>query len=64
MRVLGPEEERGGLVGFVMEGAHPHDLTTFADQHGLALRGGHHCNQPLMRKIRPARHDARELLFL
>ena len=30
---------------------HPHDLTTFADQHGLALRGGHHCNQPLMRKF-------------
>ena len=51
MRVLGPEEERGALVGFVMEGVHPHDLTTFADQQGLALRGGHHCNQPLMRKF-------------
>jgi len=50
MRVLGPNE-RGALVGFVMEGVHPHDLTTFADQHGLALRGGHHCNQPLMRKF-------------
>lgn len=51
MRVLGPAGERGALVGFVMEAAHPHDLTTFADQHGLALRGGHHCNQPLMRKF-------------
>ncbi|MGH8093969.1 MAG: cysteine desulfurase [Chthoniobacterales bacterium] len=51
MRVLGPKNERGALVGFVMEGVHPHDLTTFADQNGLALRGGHHCNQPLMRKI-------------
>ncbi len=51
MRVLGPQRERGALVGFVMEGVHPHDLTTFADQHGLALRGGHHCNQPLMRKF-------------
>jgi cysteine desulfurase / selenocysteine lyase len=50
MRVLGPNE-RGALVGFVMEGVHPHDLTTFADQHGLALRGGHHCNQPLMRRF-------------
>jgi cysteine desulfurase/selenocysteine lyase len=50
MRVLGPRE-RGGLVGFVMDAAHPHDLTTYADQHGLALRGGHHCNQPLMRKM-------------
>ena len=52
MRVLGPATERGALVGFVMEGVHPHDLTTFADQSGLALRGGHHCNQPLMRKFR------------
>ena len=51
MRVLGPRNERGALVGFVMEAVHPHDLTTFADQHGLALRGGHHCNQPLMRKF-------------
>ena len=50
-RVFGPAEERGALVGFVMEAAHPHDLTTFADQYGLALRGGHHCNQPLMRRF-------------
>jgi cysteine desulfurase / selenocysteine lyase len=52
VRVLGPRERRGGLAGFVMEAAHPHDLTTFADQHGLALRGGHHCNMPLMKKLR------------
>ena len=51
MRVLGPREKRGALVGFVMEAAHPHDLTTFADQYGLAMRGGHHCNQPLMRRF-------------
>jgi cysteine desulfurase/selenocysteine lyase len=50
-RVFGPTEERGALVGFVMDAAHPHDLTTFADQYGLALRGGHHCNQPLMRRF-------------
>jgi cysteine desulfurase/selenocysteine lyase len=51
IRVLGPARSRGALVGFVMDSAHPHDLTTFADQHGLALRGGHHCNQPLMRRF-------------
>jgi cysteine desulfurase/selenocysteine lyase len=51
MRVLGPAGERGAILGFVMEGVHPHDLTTFADQRGLALRGGHHCNQPLMRRF-------------
>jgi len=50
-RLFGPKQERGALVGFVMEAAHPHDLTTFADQYGLAMRGGHHCNQPLMRRF-------------
>ncbi len=51
LRVLGPAAERGPLLGFVMAAVHPHDLTTFADQRGLALRGGHHCNQPLMRRF-------------
>lgn len=51
MRILGSSDKRGAIIGFVMEAAHPHDLTTFADQHGLALRGGHHCNQPLMKKF-------------
>ena len=52
MHIFGPTKQRGALVGFVMDAAHPHDLTTFADQYGLALRGGHHCNQPLMRRFR------------
>jgi len=51
VRVLDPEQDRGGVISFVMDAAHPHDLTTFADQYGLALRGGHHCNQPLMRRF-------------
>lgn len=51
VHILGPSGERGAIVGFVMDAAHPHDLTTFADQRGLALRGGHHCNQPLMRRF-------------
>ena len=51
IRLLGPTGTRGALIGFVMVSAHPHDVTTFADQQGLALRGGHHCNQPLMRKF-------------
>ncbi len=51
MRILGPRGRRAGLVGFTMEAAHPHDVTTFANEYGLALRGGHHCNQPLMRKF-------------
>ena len=47
----GPEGERGALVSFTHPEIHPHDLTSFADQKGVALRGGHHCNQPLMRKL-------------
>ncbi len=52
LRVFGPRHERGALVAFTLEGAHPHDLTTFANTRGLALRGGHHCTQPLMRKFK------------
>lgn len=51
VRVLGPSGARGALASFHAEWAHPHDLTTYANEHGLALRGGHHCNQPLMRKL-------------
>jgi len=52
VRVLGPNGDRGAIISFVLESAHPHDVTTFADRAGLALRGGHHCNQPLMRKLK------------
>jgi len=51
VRVLGPADQRGAIIGFLMDAAHPHDLTTFADQYGLAMRGGHHCNQPLMHRF-------------
>ncbi len=51
LRIFGPPPPRGALVSFAMEGVHPHDLTTFANARGLALRGGHHCTQPLMRRF-------------
>lgn len=51
IRLLGPTGERSGLVSFALEDVHAHDVVTFADEDGLALRGGHHCNQPLMRKL-------------
>jgi cysteine desulfurase/selenocysteine lyase len=51
IRLLGPTGARGGLVSFSFAGVHAHDVVTFADQDGIALRGGHHCNQPLMRKL-------------
>jgi len=51
IRLFGPRGARGGLVSFLLAGAHAHDVVTFADQEGVALRGGHHCTQPLLRKL-------------
>jgi cysteine desulfurase/selenocysteine lyase len=51
VRLFGPHAGRAGLVSFLLEGVHAHDVVTVADQRGIALRGGHHCNQPLMRKL-------------
>jgi cysteine desulfurase / selenocysteine lyase len=51
IRILGPQPDRAGVVSFLMEGIHAHDVVTLADHAGVALRGGHHCNQPLMHKL-------------
>jgi cysteine desulfurase/selenocysteine lyase len=51
VRLFGPREGRGGLVSFLLDGVHAHDVVTLADQAGVALRGGHHCTQPLMKKL-------------
>ena len=51
IRLLGPAEHRSGVLSFALPGAHAHDVVNLADQAGIALRGGHHCNQPLMRKL-------------
>ena len=51
IRLLGPKGARSGLVSFAFTEVHAHDIVTFADEDGIALRGGHHCNQPLMRKL-------------
>jgi len=51
IRILGPAHHRSGVLSFVVPGAHAHDVVTLADREGIALRGGHHCNQPLMRKL-------------
>jgi cysteine desulfurase/selenocysteine lyase len=51
IRIFGPSIGRAGLVSFLLDGIHAHDVVTVADQRGVALRGGHHCNQPLMKKL-------------
>jgi cysteine desulfurase/selenocysteine lyase len=51
IRLFGPKTGRAGLVSFLLNDVHAHDVVTVADQRGVALRGGHHCNQPLMKKL-------------
>lgn len=51
VRLFGPQSGRAGLVSFLLNDVHAHDLVTVADQMGVALRGGHHCNQPLMKRL-------------
>lgn len=51
VRLFGPRTGRAGLVSFVLDDVHAHDVVTLADRAGVALRGGHHCTQPLMRKL-------------
>ncbi len=51
VRLFGPKGERGGLVSFLLDDVHAHDVVTIADRYGVALRGGHHCTQPLMKKL-------------
>jgi cysteine desulfurase / selenocysteine lyase len=52
-KVYGPPnvEDRGGVVSFNLDEVHPHDMATIVDQEGIAIRAGHHCAQPLMRKL-------------
>jgi cysteine desulfurase/selenocysteine lyase len=52
LNVFGPEVERkGGVASFTMEGIHPHDVAQILDHHGIAVRAGHHCAQPLHDKF-------------
>ncbi len=51
IRLFGPRTGRAGLVSFTIPGVHAHDVVTLADRAGIALRGGHHCTQPLLHKL-------------
>jgi len=52
VRLLGPASPRAALVAFSLASAHPHDLVEFVNTQGVALRGGHHCTQPLMKRFK------------
>ncbi len=51
VRIFGRAAKRGGAVSFEVSGIHPHDLSQYVDQQGVAIRAGHLCAQPLMRRL-------------
>ena len=51
VRLHGHAARRVAVVSFAMDGVHPHDIGTFLDAEGIAIRVGHHCAQPLMRRL-------------
>ena len=51
LRLIGTAKEKAGVLSFVMENIHPHDIGTILDQQGIAIRTGHHCAQPLMHRF-------------
>jgi cysteine desulfurase/selenocysteine lyase len=51
LRLIGTARHKAGVLGFVMEGVHPHDVGTVLDFEGVAIRTGHHCAQPVMKRF-------------
>ncbi|AQU86788.1 cysteine desulfurase [Komagataeibacter nataicola] len=51
LKVIGTAPQRGGVISFTMKDVHPHDIATLLDRNGIAVRAGHHCAEPLMRRL-------------
>ncbi|MCP5059878.1 MAG: cysteine desulfurase [bacterium] len=51
VRLIGTAADKTGVLSFVVDGIHPHDLGTILDMEGIAIRAGHHCAQPLMERF-------------
>ena len=51
VRLFGQAADKGAIVAFTLEGAHPHDVAQILDRQGVAVRAGHHCAQPLMARL-------------
>ena len=52
LRIIGTAREKLGVLSFVIEDIHPHDIGTILDQRGIAVRAGHHCAQPVMQRFK------------
>jgi cysteine desulfurase/selenocysteine lyase len=51
VRIIGTAREKLGVLSFVLDDIHPHDIGTILDQEGIAIRAGHHCAQPVMKRF-------------
>ncbi|MFQ5599986.1 MAG: aminotransferase class V-fold PLP-dependent enzyme, partial [Candidatus Krumholzibacteriia bacterium] len=51
VRLIGTARRKAGILGFTLDGVHPHDIGTILDQEGVAIRAGHHCAQPVMERF-------------
>ncbi|MGI9107612.1 MAG: SufS family cysteine desulfurase [Pyrinomonadaceae bacterium] len=51
VRLIGTAREKAGVLAFIIEDVHPHDVGTILDQEGIAIRAGHHCAQPVMKRF-------------
>ena len=51
VKIIGTAKEKAGVLSFTMESAHPHDIGQILDDHGVAIRAGHHCAQPVMQRF-------------
>ena len=51
VKIIGEAPEKASVISFVLEGTHPHDLAVVLDRKGIAVRSGHHCTQPLMKRL-------------
>jgi cysteine desulfurase/selenocysteine lyase len=51
VRLIGTARQKVGILSFVVDGMHPHDVATVLDREGIAVRAGHHCAQPLMHRL-------------
>jgi cysteine desulfurase/selenocysteine lyase len=51
VRIIGTARNKASILGFVLDGVHPHDIGTVLDDAGVAIRAGHHCAQPVMQRF-------------
>jgi cysteine desulfurase/selenocysteine lyase len=51
LRIIGTASEKAGVLSFVVDGVHAHDIATILDREGVAVRAGHHCAQPVMERF-------------